>query len=174
MGTRADFYIAHDKTNLEWLGSIAWDGYEIGDIGEADTQQDFQARVSSLLASRDDATLPERRFPWPWRDSRLTDCCYVWVDGIGVVQRMGDDYPSGDDDDYKPDDGKCDAYVSHKKLAELLREADCEGDVYHPLWDEENGFTEVAKVDTHYLYPDMKSNSNIRMDKGSGIILIGG
>lgn len=81
MGTRADFYVGKGK-DAEWLGSIAWDGYETSDqIDDAKSEADFRSAVSSFLASRDDATLPEQGWPWPWNDSGTTDCSYWFFDG---------------------------------------------------------------------------------------------
>jgi hypothetical protein len=81
MGTRADFYSGKGK-DAEWLGSIAWDGYETSDeIDAATTEADYRGAVSSFLASRDDATLPEQGWPWPWNDSGTTDCSYWFFDG---------------------------------------------------------------------------------------------
>src|SRR5580704_13789878 len=81
MGTRADFYIGKNKS-AEWLGSIAWDGYEISEeIEAAKTEQEYRTAVSKFLASRDDGTLPDQGWPWPWNDSSITDCSYWFFDG---------------------------------------------------------------------------------------------
>jgi hypothetical protein len=90
MGTRADFYVGRGET-AEWLGSIAWDGNPGGvDVDDqeggravirATTEGDYQAAVAAFLAQRDDATVPERGWPWPWDDSRTTDYAYAWDDG---------------------------------------------------------------------------------------------
>lgn len=81
MGTRADFYVGKGK-DAEWLGSIAWDGYETSEaIETAKSDADFRAAVSTFLASRDDATLPDQGWPWPWNDSGTTDCSYWFFDG---------------------------------------------------------------------------------------------
>lgn len=90
MGTRADFYIGRGEA-AEWLGSIAWDGYPEGvpeDVLKASSESNFRQAVSSFLQSRDDATLPEDGWPWPWDDSRTTDFTYahdgqVWVACFG-------------------------------------------------------------------------------------------
>ena len=172
MGTRADFYVAHTKTDLEWLGSIAWDGYEIDDVGFAEDQSDFRQKLSRFFDPRNDVTHPEQGFPWPWRDSRLTDHAYVWVDGIGVVRRFGDRYPMGE---YTEDDGQCDTYISVKREAELHAEATRDNNgVYHPLWSDETGFHEATRVEAFYKYPDMAEKRNVRLDRGSGITLISG
>jgi hypothetical protein len=81
MGTRADFYAGKGK-DAEWLGSIAWDGYETAEaIDAATTEADYRSAVSAFLASRDDATLPEQGWPWPWDNSGTTDCSYWFFDG---------------------------------------------------------------------------------------------
>lgn len=89
MGTRADFYVK-TTAELEWLGSIAWDGYPDGieaSVLEADTDATFRAAVAKFFADRDDVTLPERGWPWPWNNSDTTDYAYVFADGVGVVHK---------------------------------------------------------------------------------------
>jgi len=84
MGTRADFYIGRGES-AEWLGSIAWDGYPSGidnTIKQATTEDEYRHAVSAFLASRDDATLPERGWPWPWDDSNTTDYSYAFDDMV--------------------------------------------------------------------------------------------
>ncbi len=90
MGTRADFYVGVGK-DAEWLGSIAWDGYEIEEaddvktpahrVRRAQTEADYRAAVQAFLESRDDATYPKDGWPWPWEDSNITDYAYAFVDG---------------------------------------------------------------------------------------------
>lgn len=81
MGTRADFYAGKGK-DAEWLGSIAWDGYEVsGYIRAAKTEANFRKAVAAFLSKRDDATLPAQGWPWPWDDSSTTDCSYWFFDG---------------------------------------------------------------------------------------------
>lgn len=81
MGTRADFYAGKGK-DAEWLGSIAWDGYETSDeIDAAKTEVEYRDAVAAFLASRDDATLPSQGWPWPWNNSGTTDCSYWFFDG---------------------------------------------------------------------------------------------
>jgi hypothetical protein len=88
MGTRADFYVGRGA-QAEWLGSIAWDGYPDGvfddDFAPAScaTAEQWREKVAAFLASRDDATLPEQGWPWPWDDSRTTDYAYAF-DGDAV------------------------------------------------------------------------------------------
>lgn len=89
MGTRADFYVGRGK-DAEWLGSIAWDGYPegIGDgpmsrrpIFTAKREATYRKRVAEFLAGRDDATLPQHGWPWPWEDSSITDFAYAFDGG---------------------------------------------------------------------------------------------
>lgn len=83
MGTRADFYVGKGAT-AEWIGSIAWDGYRDG-IDEAvlvaKTEKEFRAAVAAFFVGRDDVTLPDQGWPWPWADSSTSDCSYWFFDG---------------------------------------------------------------------------------------------
>lgn len=85
MGTRADFYIKKaDEKELVWLASIAWDGYPDGidkDILNAKNQTDYIANLQKFLSTRDDVTLPEQGWPWPWDNSNTTDYGYCFHDG---------------------------------------------------------------------------------------------
>jgi nuclear transport factor 2 (NTF2) superfamily protein len=157
MGTRADFYVARPE-GLEWLGSIAWDGQEIDHVSLASTEEGFRQSVAEFFAGRDDVTLPSRGWPWPWDDSRLTDYAYVFVEGVGVVYRAGDRYERGG-----LDDGKCRRYVS--KSLEDNPPKDW-------VFDEEYGYEKLAAVDVTYVYPNMKERQNVRLDEGSGIIVV--
>jgi hypothetical protein len=78
MGTRADFYVGRGP-EAEWLGSIAWDGYDVPlALREAQTEADFRLQVDAFLKTRDDATWPAEGWPWPWDTSELTDCAYAF------------------------------------------------------------------------------------------------
>ncbi len=82
MGTRADFYIGKSK-DAEWIGSIAWDGYRDGidsQILNCESPEAFRHAVESFFKDRDDVTLPEHGWPWPWGSSHLTDCSYWFFD----------------------------------------------------------------------------------------------
>lgn len=158
MGTRADFYVSN-LSGLEWLGSIAWNGYEIDEVSEAETEDDFRAKLEAFFSKRDDVTRPERGWPWPWNDSRLTDFAYVYVPDVGVVYRSGDDYQSD-----ASDDGKCERYVSKRLLDNPPEEW---------VWDDYYGYELLASVEATYTYPDMRASKNVRFDAGSGIITVG-
>lgn len=91
MGTRADFYARNpDKPEEElvWLGSIAWDGFpddeEIEAIAKIKSLDEYVEAVQELVTEREDGTLPEQGYPWPWEDSRLTDYTY-YHDGDHVL-----------------------------------------------------------------------------------------
>jgi hypothetical protein len=81
LGTRADFYVGRGL-DAEWLGSIAWDGYEIPDsIRRAKERGAYRKAVKRFLEGRDDATFPKDGWPWPWEDSATTDYAYAF-DGV--------------------------------------------------------------------------------------------
>lgn len=85
MGTRADFYVGVGP-NAEWLGSVAWDGYEWQEkpdcsLMKAKTEEEFRSAVKLISEKRDDWTSVEQGWPWPWNDSFTTDRTYAFVDG---------------------------------------------------------------------------------------------
>jgi hypothetical protein len=101
MGTRADFY----GEGMEWLGSIAWDGHPPSipvDVLRSTTDAVFRANVARMLAGRDDSTLPDRGWPWPWDDSRTTDFAYMVRDGAVCASNFGAPWFAVDlaDEDY--------------------------------------------------------------------------
>lgn len=119
MGTRADFYIKAGDS-LEWLGSVAWDGYDIEemkpehasesprnksciDVRTATDEQQFRAALLSYFSHRDDVTLPAQGWPWPWEDSTTTDRAYVFSDGRVICYAWGKEIVPGDDDAEGPE-----------------------------------------------------------------------
>jgi hypothetical protein len=85
MGTRADFYVGVGET-AEWIGSVAWDGYEwaedkSSDIAKACTESEYRDAVKKMFSGRDDASTPQTGWPWPWDNSSLTDYVYYFKDG---------------------------------------------------------------------------------------------
>lgn len=87
MGTRADFYVGRG-VSAEWLGSVAWDGYPSGferkgasGLFAPATEADWRAKVSAMIAAREDGTTPDKGWPWPWEDSGTTDYAYCFADG---------------------------------------------------------------------------------------------
>lgn len=91
MGTRADFYIQKKDKKLEWLGSIAFDGYEIGVVEKAKTEIEFKKYLNEFFEGRNDVTLPSQGWPWPWNNSKLTDECCVWITDTGTfLGKAGD------------------------------------------------------------------------------------
>ena len=92
MGTRADFYVRNGDHG-EWLGSIAWDGYEWEEgnfpLTEAKTPEDFRAAVQDIANDRQDFTDPSEGWPWPWGNSLTTDYSYVFNEGLVEVYRFG-------------------------------------------------------------------------------------
>ena len=81
MGTRADFYVGRDPATMEWLGSIAMDGYPEGNPAEVLncwTEDDYRRRVAEMLRRETHATTPDQGWPWPWVDSGKTDFAYAF------------------------------------------------------------------------------------------------
>lgn len=106
MGTRADFYVGRGQ-DAEWLGSIAWDGYPDGlpeEILAITDETAYRAAVALFLKERDDGTVPEMGWPWPWTDSRTTDYAYaidgerVWASCFGY-EWFDPTQPQPEDDD---------------------------------------------------------------------------
>ena len=91
MGTRADFYIGIGA-GAEWLGSIAWDGYPEGIdelILHAKSEKGYLLALDEFFKARDDVTLPENGWPWPWEDSHTTDYAYCFVGQTVQAYRLG-------------------------------------------------------------------------------------
>ena len=88
MGTRSDYYIGKGK-DAEWLGSLAFDGYPDGNaepLSGITTEAEYRAKVAEIFAAeKDQATLPDMGWPWPWDDSRTTDYAYTFADGKALV-----------------------------------------------------------------------------------------
>lgn len=93
MGTRADFYVG-TGVDAEWLGSVAWDGYEWQEspdcpLMKASTEDDFRLAVSEIAKERKDWTSPDQGWPWPWDDSFTTDFAYAFADGKVTAYEWG-------------------------------------------------------------------------------------
>jgi hypothetical protein len=105
MGTRADFYVGRGE-QAEWLGSIGWDGYPSGidsAVLNAADQATYRAAVAAFFTTRDDVTLPEQGWPWPWTDSSITDYAYAFDEGGVYYSYFGHDWHRQADGP-KPDD----------------------------------------------------------------------
>src|SRR5207248_1159708 len=85
----------------EWLGSIAWDGWpgdsDLAPIFKAADEPAYRAWVEQFLTTRDDATRPEKGWPWPWTDSRTTDYAYAWDEGAVRVSEFGKSWEAARD-----------------------------------------------------------------------------
>lgn len=107
MGTRADFYTGTDPATMVYLGSIAYDGGDIEEVGSPATEQEYRDAVGRFIASRDDGSTPDRDgWPWPWNTSATTDCAYTW-DGERILSAHGSPerwlpHPWHGDDDELP------------------------------------------------------------------------
>lgn len=84
MGTRAIFWIGDptDLENREWLGCVAFDGYEWLDktFVNVFTKRQFTRIINRIKQERDDFADPARGgFPFPWTDDVfLTDVTYAF------------------------------------------------------------------------------------------------
>jgi len=91
MGTRADFYIGRGD-DMEWIGSIAWDGYpddrDVNAVNKEATEESFREGVSNLIKSSG-GIQPHEGWPWPWDDSGTTDYAYAFDAGIVYASHFG-------------------------------------------------------------------------------------
>lgn len=153
MGTRADFYVGLDH-GAEWLGSIAFDGYPDGvfheDIAKEDRlyaghgdERQWREDVAEFLASRDDSTLPEHGWPWPWGTSATTDWAYTYDPARQAVL------------------GSC--FGSPWYVVADGPPQDAGGDFDESI--DRDGFGAPT-------FPDMSERRNVRTDKGSGAIFM--
>lgn len=151
MGTRADFYVGRDPVTMEWLGSIAWDGHPDNDeydpIFEAETEEDYRTAVAGLAAKRDDWTAPADGWPWPWKDSHLTDCSYTFEEG-GVLCSDGR--------------GWIPALEVRQGILDAIKSEGC-----FSLADIFEGAIDAA-------WPDMSDRQKVTSGPRSGLIVLGG
>lgn len=93
MGTRADFYIKRaEEQELIWIASIAFDGYPDGidhNVLDSKSIEEYLSNLQNFLKNRNDVTLRERGWPWPWSDSNTTDFAYCFVDGKVLTNNFG-------------------------------------------------------------------------------------
>lgn len=142
MGTRADFYVGKGK-DAEWLGSIGWDGGEIPKkLRKATTEEEFRKRLAKFVASRDDWTSPEDGWPWPWKDSTITD--EVWAFADGQVWRANG-YP---------------VPIWFDPAEEI------------PSKEDESEYSTWFDAHDRAVFPDMSARKNVRFDSGSGLVVI--
>lgn len=149
MGTRADFYVGRGET-AEWLGSIAFDGYDDGPAGElllsATSEADFRQKVEQL-SRRDDFTAPRDGWPWPWEDSHTTDYAYAW-DGQTWASCFGRGWRS---------------------LPEIRQ--------YHAAckrWDGDGEEPELWSKSKDCVFPDMTSHARVARGTRSGLLIMMG
>jgi hypothetical protein len=144
MGTRADFYIGRGES-AEWVGSVAWDGQPSGmpePLLTATTKGDFLAAVAGMADTRDDFTIPSvHGWPWPWKDSHLTDYSYAF-DGDAVYvtdsytewRKASEDEPEGDEDDSDWPNGAIECpqcgNPAHPSVVFPLRGGKSQGDIF--------------------------------------------
>lgn len=159
MGTRADFYVGRGP-DAEWIGSIAYNGWpgRYPAISRARTEADFRAAVAAELARRRDATVPERGWPWPWKDSSTTDygICFkrVQEDDLGHYPGVAEELPG--------------QHVWWESMYRTVGD-DCEQRPT-PVWVNER---EDEDTSESVAWPDMSARPNVRFDAGSGLLLVG-
>lgn len=154
MGTRADFYVGRGA-EAEWLGSIAWDGYRDGiepELLRATDEAEYREEVARFLRKRDDATTPDKGWPWPWNDSGTSDCSYWFFDGAVHDVTCGT-YHGVEGDFFTPVDRGV------------------------PFFDEDFSDPNAAAAlyfanKTRVTYPDMSARKAVTLGKRSGVIVI--
>lgn len=147
MGTRADFYMGRGE-DAEWVGSIAWDGYPTGipdELLKATDESEYVRAIKGFFASRDDVTLPEEGWPWPWENSATTDYAYALEDGKVYASCFGGPWH--------------DPTKSHEELVEEYGEDEYE---------------EPKLPGDPAVFPDMTKIQNVKLGgKQSGIMIVG-
>ena len=169
MGTRADFYIKEGE-EMKWLGSTCWDGYAVANqknldcfspnnmqnrtdsyleylIHNVSDGEEYTELVKEYLNKRRDGRHPKDGWPWPWKNSKLTDEVYVFDVSLGHLLRMVDDYRD---------------YDNHLTACAWCHVGDAP-------FDEEGEIKEVLKT-WKFTVPDM---SHLEYDgKGAGFLHI--
>lgn len=152
MTTRADFYVG-EGPEADWLGSIAYDGYPAGledsRVLEATTEAEYRNAVSEFLVSRNDATMPDEGWPWPWDDSSISDYAYAWMDD------------------------KLWSSCTGSRWFLVQPELDCLGEPREP-GDDFDDQDKARKVIRDYpSFPDMSSRKRVKLGgPGSGLIIL--
>ena len=146
MGTRADFYIKKNK-KIEWLGSIAWDGYEIDEVEDAKSEEEYVKLLTEFLSERNDATYKEDGWPWPWNNSKLTDECYVFEHGT-IWQMISHD------GNYRDHSTEC-LFAPYNEA-----ETNDDGEIINSV------------ATRRFCVPDMSHLKNVASGKRSGLITV--
>lgn len=105
MGTRADFYMGRGESTV-WLGSIAWDGYPDGiedKVLKATTGDEYLKALGEFWQDREDVTLPDMGWPWPWDTSHTTDWAYAFDNGKVWASSFGEPWVDPLADQEEPD-----------------------------------------------------------------------
>lgn len=155
MGTRADFYI-QENDKLEWLGSIAWDGYDIGEVANAKYKDDYRSLLNDFLSGREDATFPDMGWPWPWLNSKLTDEIYIFIPNNkneeGEIWKKFGGYDYGD-------------HKNHLSPLEFIPMND------EQEYDEDQDEWKEPKRSQKICVPDMSHLKNITFGPRSGLTI---
>jgi hypothetical protein len=176
MGTRADFYLGRGK-NATWLGSIAWDGYpdRIPDnVLNAKDESFYLSELRLFFKTRNDVTLPEEGWPWPWGDSGTTDYAYAFDSGQVYIACYGYKWVTTE------------AWRLYRLRNEAYERAWGVWEDMHRWWertglegDEPVEPTEPKDPFDHdeegkLEFPDMHDRKNVQLGEKSGLFFIGG
>jgi hypothetical protein len=111
---------------------------------DARTEKDFRERTAQFFANRDDVTLPEMGWPWPWDDSSTTDCSYWFFEGrVWDVHYRGSSLND-------PVWVRCDK----------------------PLPEDDGECDELFKTCERVLFPNMKKLKKATLGPRSGLIVV--
>jgi hypothetical protein len=138
----------------EWLGSIAWDGHpgsvfcEEGTsvtrtLARAQNADEWKHEVLAYLSTREDATLPEMGWPWPWENSQTTDYAYAFDEHKIWVAEFGRGWV---------------------ELATCLRA--------RLVSDDDEEAEPLFGGPKNVLFPDMSNRSKVTFGKRSGVIVM--
>ena len=90
---------------MEWLGSIAWDGYpeSLRKICQSRDESEYRNEVAARLCEGDDGTTPDQGWPWPWSDSGTTDYAYAYDNAVWCSS-FGSEWKTTGGADMKPEE----------------------------------------------------------------------
>ena len=175
MGTRADFYLGRGK-NATWLGSIAWDGYPDGipdNVLNAKDESFYLSELKRFFKTRNDLTLPDEGWPWPWDDSRTTDYAYAFDSGQVYIACYGYKWVTTDAQRlYK---SRYSDFVKAYKFWSSEHswwERTGEGD--EPIEPTEPEDPLDHDEEDKLEFPDMRDRKNVQLGDKSGLFFIGG
>ena len=154
MTTRTDFYVGRDPKTMEWLGSIAMDGYPEGCPAILLTltdEDEYHSKVQKILSDLDHATWPSQGWPWPWKDSHGSSFAYAFDNGVVWFTEFVRDYNFGK------------RWITYETYQDETLWTD---DEY-----EERELIDLSNCEEAY-FPDMSENANVTLGERSGLIIL--